>query len=72
MRNSSLEYYRREHPRLRASASFVEWALDDGMSDGLPAMRSDITLSARGRVLIIDAVGRIQVHDAEQLRQEDQ
>lgn len=50
-----LEYYRREHPRLRASASFVEWALDDGMSDGLPAMRSDITLSARGRVLIIDA-----------------
>ena len=50
-----LEYYRREHPRLRASASFVEWALDDGMSDGLPAMRSDITLSARDRVLIIDA-----------------
>lgn len=50
-----LEYYRREHPRLRASASFVEWALDDGMSEGLPAMRSDITLSARGRVLIIDA-----------------
>lgn len=50
-----LEYYRREHPRLRASASFVEWALDDGMSEGLPAMRSDITLSARGCVLIIDA-----------------
>ena len=50
-----LEYYRREYPRLRASASFVEWALDDGMSEGLPAMRSDITLSAGGRVLIIDA-----------------
>ena len=50
-----LEYYRREHPRLRARASFVEWALDDGMSEGLPAMRSDITLSARGCVLIIDA-----------------
>ena len=50
-----LEYFRREHPRLRARASFVEWALDDGMMDGLPAMRSDITLSARGRVLIIDA-----------------
>ena len=50
-----LEYFRREHPRLRASASFVEWALDDGVSDGLPAMRSDITLSAGGRVLIIDA-----------------
>lgn len=50
-----LEYYRREHPRLRASASFVEWALDDGMSEGLPAMRSDITVNAGGRVLIIDA-----------------
>ena len=50
-----LEYYRREHPRLNASASFIDWALDDGVSDGLPAMRSDVTLSAGGRVLIIDA-----------------
>ena len=50
-----LEYYRKEHPHLKASASFIDWALDDGVSDGLPTMRSDITLSARGRVLIIDA-----------------
>ena len=50
-----LEYYRKEHPHVNASASFIDWALDDGVSDGLPAMRSDITLSARGRVLIIDA-----------------
>jgi len=50
-----LEYYRKEHPRLNASASFIDWALDDGVSDGLPAMRSDITLSARDRALIIDA-----------------
>jgi len=50
-----LEYYRREHPQLRASASFIEWALDDEASEGLPTMRTDITLSARGRVLIIDA-----------------
>ena len=50
-----LEYYRREQPHLHARASFVDWALDDGFGDGLPAMRSDITLSARGRVLIIDA-----------------
>ena len=50
-----LEYYRREHPQLRASASFIDWALDDEASEGLPAMRSDITLSACGRVLIIDA-----------------
>ena len=50
-----LEYYRKEHPHLHASASFIDWALDDGVSDGLPAMRSDITLSSRSRVLIIDA-----------------
>ena len=50
-----LEYYRREHPRPNARASFIDWVLDDGISDGLPAMRSDITLSTRGRVLIIDA-----------------
>ena len=50
-----LEYYRREHPRLRASAPHIDWVLDDNFSHGLPKMRSDITLSARGRVLIIDA-----------------
>ena len=50
-----LEYYRREHPKLRASAPHIDWVLDDNFSHGLPKMRSDITLSARGRVLIIDA-----------------
>ena len=50
-----LEYYRKEHPRLRASASFIDWALDDSFSEGLPAMRSDVTLARDGRVLIIDA-----------------
>ena len=50
-----LEYYRREHPLLHASASFIDWVLDDNFSHGLPKMRSDVTLSAGGRVLIIDA-----------------
>ena len=50
-----LEYYRREHPKLRASAPHIDWVLDDNFSHGLPKMRSDITLNARGRVLIIDA-----------------
>ena len=49
------EYYRKEHPQLNAKASHIYWVLDDDASEGLPAMRSDITLSARGRVLIIDA-----------------
>ena len=50
-----LEYYRREHPRLHASAPHIDWVLDDNFSRGLPKMRSDVTLSAGGRVLIIDA-----------------
>ena len=50
-----LEYYRKECPHLHASASFIDWVLDDNFSHGLPKMRSDVTLSAGGRVLIIDA-----------------
>ena len=50
-----LEYYRREHPRLHASAPHIAWVLDDNFSHGLPKMRSDVTLSAGGRLLIIDA-----------------
>lgn len=50
-----LEYYRREHPEINASASCIGWALDDGFDDMLPAMRSDITLSRGGDILIIDA-----------------
>ena len=50
------EYYRKEHPQLNAKASHIYWVLDDGAPDDLlPIMRSDITLSACGRVLIIDA-----------------
>ena len=50
-----LEYYRREFPRLNASASQIPWALDDGISDMLPVMQSDIMLSKDDVVLIIDA-----------------
>ena len=50
-----LEYYRKEHPKLNASSSQIPWALDDGMSDMLPVMQSDITLSKGDTVLIIDA-----------------
>ncbi len=50
-----LEYYRREHPELTVSASFIEWALDDGFDDMLPVMRSDIMLTRNDAVLIIDA-----------------
>lgn len=50
-----LEYYRKEHPGITTRASQIPWQLDDGFSDMLPIMQSDITLSKGNRTLIIDA-----------------
>ncbi len=50
-----LEYYRKEFPKLHASASQIKWVLDDGVDTLLPDMHSDITLSRANTVLIIDA-----------------
>ncbi|WP_315898215.1 5-methylcytosine-specific restriction endonuclease system specificity protein McrC [Berryella wangjianweii] len=50
-----LEYYKHEHPELSAGAPYITWALDDGFSDMLPAMHTDITLKQGRTVLIIDA-----------------
>lgn len=50
-----LEYYRKEHKELKASASQIPWAADDGFTSMLPVMQSDIMLEYKGKVLIIDA-----------------
>ena len=50
-----LEYYRKEYPQISANASQIPWQLDDGMSAMLPVMQSDIMLTNKERVLIIDA-----------------
>ena len=50
-----LEYYRKEHPELRASASQIPWDTEDGYRDMLPVMQSDIMLKKDERTLIIDA-----------------
>ena len=50
-----LEYYAKECQQVKAVASQIPWALDDGMSKMLPVMQSDITLSKGSNVLIIDA-----------------
>ena len=47
-----LEYYRREHPELKASASQIRWALDDGVQTALPIMQSDIMLQSIGELLL--------------------
>ena len=51
-----LEYYRKEFPQLSASASYIPWVLDEGgVGEMLPAMKTDVMLTHRSKVLIIDA-----------------
>ena len=55
-----LGYYKKHYsPRITASASQIEWALDDGISVMLPTMQSDIMLTYKkgdvNKTLIIDA-----------------
>ena len=50
-----LEYYIKECPQVRATASQIPWALDDGINEMLPVMQSDIMLTRGNDVLIVDA-----------------
>ena len=50
-----LEYYRKEHKEIKASASQIPWDLDDGYSEMLPIMQSDIILKSVDKTLVIDA-----------------
>lgn len=50
-----LEYYRKENPELKASASQISWDIDDGYIEMLPIMQSDIMLKKEEKTLIIDA-----------------
>ena len=49
-----LEYYRKEHPKLKVSAAQIEWNVDDNYVELLPTMKTDITLEFEGKILIID------------------
>lgn len=49
-----LEYYRKEHPMLRANPDTVAWQLGTDFNLYLPAMQTDITLHYQGNTLIID------------------
>lgn len=50
-----LEYYVKECSQIKATASHIQWALDDGIGRMLPEMKSDIMLSKGNEILIIDA-----------------
>ena len=51
-----LEYYKKRHPKLNASASRVDWNIDkeESTENILPIMQTDIMLTGNGRTLIID------------------
>ena len=50
-----LEYYAKEWPEVKTTASQIPWALDDNIGTYLPIMQSDIMLTKDKQVLIIDA-----------------
>ncbi|MCR5777213.1 MAG: 5-methylcytosine-specific restriction endonuclease system specificity protein McrC [Lachnospiraceae bacterium] len=50
-----LEYYAKECPQVKATASQIPWAVDDGQGTMLPVMQSDVMLTRGNEVLIIDA-----------------
>ena len=50
-----LEYYKKEHPEIKASASQIPWNTDDDYIEMLPVMKSDIMLNKGNKTLIIDA-----------------
>lgn len=50
-----LNYYRKEHPEISASAPQIDWQIDDGFDIMLPKMQTDVTLEYENRILIIDA-----------------
>ena len=50
-----LNFYITECKWLKASASKIDWQLDNDIDDNLPDMQSDIMLEANNKVLIIDA-----------------
>ena len=50
-----LNYYKREHPEIKAHAPQIPWQIDDGIDFLLPKMQTDVTLECEGKILVIDA-----------------
>lgn len=50
-----LNYYKMEHPEIKAHAPQIPWQIDDGIDFLLPKMQTDVTLEYDNKILIIDA-----------------
>ena len=49
-----LNYYKKEHPEILASAPQINWQIDEGVDFLLPKMQTDVTLEHENKILIID------------------
>lgn len=49
-----LEYFKKEYPDIKTSASQINWQLDDEYNLMLPRMQTDVVLSKDKKLLIID------------------
>jgi len=50
-----LNYYKKEHPEIKAHAPQIPWQIDEGIDFLLPKMQTDVTLEYGDKILIIDA-----------------
>lgn len=49
-----LEYYRKHFPQFKPRSTYISWKVDDGCTDFLPLMKTDILISHKDYSLIID------------------
>ena len=49
-----LAYYKKHYPAFKVSSSCINWNIDDGQSDFLPIMKTDVLLEYNEKSLIID------------------
>ncbi len=50
-----LNYFKKEHPKIKTHAPQIDWQIDSGVDFLLPKMKTDVTLEYENKILIIDA-----------------
>lgn len=48
-------YFKKEYPHFSVSASYIDLNVDDDITDFLPTMKTDISITYKSKTLIIDA-----------------
>ncbi|MBR3140808.1 MAG: 5-methylcytosine-specific restriction endonuclease system specificity protein McrC [Methanobrevibacter sp.] len=50
-----LNYFKKEHPKIKAHTTQIDWQIEEGWDLLLPKMKTDVTLEYGNKILIIDA-----------------